>query len=308
MADKETFVTQHDRPYIMGLSIIAVILFHLVNFTNAYRGTSIPIFLKGYLGVDAFFVLSTFGLCFSFEKNDVLTFYKHRVKRLFPLYVIFLLTVYFIFNPGPSLLHIIIYQCTGLSVIRALYTDIEWYTPSIICVYLLFPLLYYGGRALQHRSVWWQLLAVNIVVVLGHIIAPYVSFGYNLVGRFPIIVSGVILYFLYKNKRNQDALIYTSLLLLETLVLDLSFFLSILVLLLLMIFKYINLRPLYKPISFIGKYSFELYLAQTISTYYYMQVSPIQNNYLMMLSAILLTIPIFYIFIAIYRYTSRLFQ
>lgn len=308
MADNDTFVTRKDRPYIMGLSIIAVILFHLVNFTNAYRGTSISIFLNGYLGVDAFFVLSTFGLCFSFEKNDILTFYKHRIKRLFPLYVIFLLAVYFIFHPGPSLLHIIIYQCSGLSIIRSLYTDVEWYTPSIICVYLLFPLLYYGGRAIQHRSIWWQLLAVNMIAVLGHAIAPYVSFGYNFVGRFPIIVSGVILYFLYKNKRNQDALIYTTALLLETIALDLSFFLSMLVLLLLFIFKYIKPRPLHKYISFIGKYSFELYLAQTISTYYYMQVSPIQNNYLMVLSAILLTIPIFFIFIAIYKYSSRLFK
>jgi peptidoglycan/LPS O-acetylase OafA/YrhL len=308
MAENKTFVTRYDRPYIMGLSIIAVVLYHLVSFTNIYRHTSVPVFLNGYLGVDVFFVLSTFGLCFSFEKNNITTFYKHRIKRLFPLYLIFLLLVYFIFRPSSPLLNIILFQCSGLSAIKALHTDVEWYTPSIICVYLLFPLLYYCGKRMQHCSVWWHLLAANVVALIGHFVAPYISFGNNFVGRFPIIVSGIIIYFMYKNDRSKDVLIYISLLLLETMALAESYFLSMLMLLLVWLFKYISLRPLYKYISFIGKYSFELYLAQTLSTFYYMRVSPIENNYLMVLSAFLLTIPIFFAFIAIYKYSSKLIK
>ncbi len=292
----------------MGLSIIAVVLYHLVSFTNIYRHTSVPVFLNGYLGVDVFFVLSTFGLCFSFEKNNITTFYKHRIKRLFPLYLIFLLLVYFIFRPSSPLLNIILFQCSGLSAIKALHTDVERYTPSIICVYLLFPLLYYCGKRMQHCSVWWHLLAANVVALIGHFVAPYISFGNNFVGRFPIIVSGIIIYFMYKNDRSKDVLIYISLLLLETMALAESYFLSMLMLLLVWLFKYISLRPLYKYISFIGKYSFELYLAQTLSTFYYMRVSPIENNYLMVLSAFLLTIPIFFAFIAIYKYSSKLIK
>lgn len=308
MAENKTFVTRYDRPYIMGLSIIAVVLYHLVSFTNIYRHTSASVFLNGYLGVDVFFVLSTFGLCFSFEKNNITTFYKHRIKRLFPLYLIFLLLVYFIFRPSSPLLNIILFQSSGLSAIKALHTDVEWYTPSIICVYLLFPLLYYCGKRMQHCSMWWHLLAVNLVAVIGHFVAPYISFGNNFVGRFPIIVSGVIIYFMYKNDRSKDVLIYISLLLLETMALAESYFLSMLMLLLVWLFKYISFRPLYKYISFIGKYSFELYLAQTLSTFYYMRVSPIENNYLMVLSAFLLTIPIFFAFVAIYKYSSKLIK
>ena len=308
MAEKNTFVTKHDRPYLMGLSILAVVLFHLVSFTNTYRGTSITVFLNGYLGVDVFFVLSTFGLCFSFEKNSIATFYKHRIKRLFPLYLLFLLIVYFAFDPYSPLWKIILFQCSGLSVIKALHTDVEWYTPSIICVYLLFPILYYCGKRLQHYNVWWHIVIVNAVAVLGHLLAPYISFGSNFVIRFPIIVSGVIIYFLYKNNRSKDVLIYISMLLLETIVLNESHFLSMLVLLLVWLFKYIDLRPLYKYISYIGKYSFELYLAQTLSTFYYMRVSPIENNWLMVLSAVILTIPVFFLFVAIYKYSNKLIK
>lgn len=308
MAENKTFVTRYDRPYIMGLSIIAVVLYHLVSFTNIYRHTSVSVFLNGYLGVDVFFVLSTFGLCFSFEKNNITTFYKHRIKRLFPLYLIFLLLVYFIFRPSSPLLNIIAFQCTGLSAVKALHTDVEWYTPSLICVYLLFPLLYFCGKKMQHCSVWWHLLAANVVAIIGHFVAPYISFGNNFVGRFPIIVSGVIIYFMYKNDRSKDVLIFISMLLLETMALAESYFLSMLMLLLVWLFKYISPRPLYKYISFIGKYSFELYLAQTLTTFYYMRVSPIENNFLMVLSAFLLTIPIFFVFIVIYKYSSRLIK
>ena len=305
MDENKTFVTRHDRPYIMGLSIIAVVLYHLVSFTNIYRHTSLSIFLNGYLGVDAFFVLSTFGLCFSFEKNDITTFYKHRIKRLFPLYIIFLLLVYFIFRPTSSLINIIAFQCSGLSVVKALHTDVEWYTPSIICVYLLFPLLYYCGKRMQHCNVWCHLLAANTVAIIGHFIAPYISFGNNFVGRFPIIVSGIIIYFMYKNSRGKDVLTYISMLLLETMIFTDSHFLSMLMLLLIWLFKYISIRPFYRIISFFGEYSFELYLAQTLSTFYYMRVSPIENNYLMVFSALLLTIPIFLAFMAIYKYSSK---
>ena len=306
MAEDNTLVTQRDRPYIMGLSIVAVILYHLASFSNIYRHTSIDYLLNGYLGVDAFFLLSSFGLCFSFEKNSIGTFYLHRIKRLFPLYLVFLLIVYFVFNPPVQLWKMLIFQSSGLSVIKALHTDVEWYTPSIICVYLLFPILYYCGNKLQHSSIWWHLLVVNVVAIAGHFVAPYLSFGNNFVGRFPIIVSGVVIYFMYKNNRSRDVLLIISLLLAETILLNDSHFLSMLVLLLVWLFKFIDFRPLYRFFSYLGKYSFELYLAQTITTFYYMKVSPIENNVLMVLSAVLLTIPVFFIFVAIYNSFKRL--
>ena len=301
MLQDNELVSKHDRPYIMGLSIIAVFLFHLISLTNIYRHTSMNFFLNGYLGVDVFFVLSAYGLCFSFENNHVLSFYLHRIKRLFPLYPIFLLLVYLIFHVPEKLWESLLLQCSGLSVIKALETDAQWFTPSLICIYILFPVLYYIGYKCQKFHLLFHLIAVNLTAVCAHFLAPYISFENNFISRFPIIVCGVIIFFLYKNKRNREVLIFISLLLLETFALNNSHFLSMFMLLLVWLFKYIDFRPLYSTISFVGKYSFELYLAQTITTLHFMKVCTIENNYLMILASIGLTIPIFFIFIGIYK-------
>lgn len=63
-----------NRKYWMGLSIIWVILLHISsNIGNKYLTI---IFGNGYLGVDVFFMLSTFGLCYSYEKNKLTVFIK----------------------------------------------------------------------------------------------------------------------------------------------------------------------------------------------------------------------------------------
>ena len=52
--DDKFFILRTERPYIMGISIIAVFLFHIVSFSNIYRGFNFNILTYGYLGVDAF--------------------------------------------------------------------------------------------------------------------------------------------------------------------------------------------------------------------------------------------------------------
>ena len=42
----------------------------------------------GFLGVGIFLFLSAYGLCKSIEKNAVVLFYKHRVERVVPMYLI----------------------------------------------------------------------------------------------------------------------------------------------------------------------------------------------------------------------------
>ena len=157
----DNFIYKNDRSYIMGLSIIAVFVFHLVSFSNNYRNTEFSIFTYGYLGVDVFFVLSTYGLCFSYEKNTLGQFYKNRIKRIYPLYIIFLLLVYFLYNKPTFLYKSLIYQTTGLSVFKYFNTDVEWYTPSLIFTYILFPILFYIGEKVQRMSVWINLLIIN---------------------------------------------------------------------------------------------------------------------------------------------------
>lgn len=289
-------ILKSDRPYIMGISIIAVFLFHIVSFSNIYRDCNFNILTYGYLGVDAFFVLSTYGLCFSYEKNSKWKFYLNRIKRLFPLYFIFLITVFIIFKEPSQLYKSLIYQSTGLSIIKSLNTDVEWYTPSLITTYIAFPIFYYFGKILQNKSLLANIFAINILALIAYKLMPYIHILY--LERLPIIFSGVIIYFFYKNKRNKDVLQLILILIVESLVLH-RHTLSMFTLLLVWIFKYFQYRPYYKIISFMGKYSYELYLAQVLTTLYYMKVSNIENIYVMIAFTILLTIPISYIFILI---------
>ncbi|MEO9632721.1 MAG: acyltransferase [Sulfitobacter sp.] len=59
-----------------GVAVVLVVLFHL----NA------PYFDHGFLGVDAFFVISGFLMAILYQKGKVRDFYKCRASRLLPAY------------------------------------------------------------------------------------------------------------------------------------------------------------------------------------------------------------------------------
>lgn len=298
----DTFIHRNNRSYVMGLAIIFVFIFHIFSFTNEYRNTDFIIFNRGYLGVDIFFVLSTFGLCFSYERNTLRQFYKNRIERLYPLYIIFLLLVYILYKEPSSLYKSIIYQTTGLSTFYYFHTNLEWYTPALILTYILFPILFYIGKKIQNMNIGITLLLINLFGILAYRLLPYVNNLY--LDRIPTIFSGIIIYFLYKNKRENDSFQLILLLCIESLVIN-RHIISMYTILLIYLFKYFKYRPYYNTISFIGKYSFELYLAQVITTLYYIKNSSIENNYLMMLSTFLLTIPLFYCFILINKLSHK---
>ena len=301
MFNDSELISKNDRSYIMGLAILSVFFFHISCFSKDYRGIQLNLFEHGHIGVDIFFLLSTYGLCYSFVKNSLLVFYQNRIKRIFPLYFLFLIIVYLIFRVPSSIFNSIAFQCTGLSIIYCFNTNVEWYTPALIMTYLLFPLIYYLGKITQDRSIWISVFIINILGLVDYKLLPYVNNLYT--SRFPIIYSGVVLYYLYKNNRNKDVLHFIIILVIESLIID-KYIMSMYVILMVWLFKYVKYRPLFISISYIGKYSFELYLAQIITTLYYMKFSPIENNYLMIISAILLTIPIFFIFVLISNYKS----
>lgn len=83
------------RKELMGIAILMVLLYHLCcwpQWNNPLR-----IFGHWYIGVDIFLILSGFGLCFSYEKYNIKTFYYHRIIRIIPLYW-FSLIIIFICN------------------------------------------------------------------------------------------------------------------------------------------------------------------------------------------------------------------
>ena len=87
-----------NRFFYYGLSIFLIILYHANSF-----GFHSPVFMPfsaGYIGVDIFMFFSAYGCCYSFEKNDLITFYKRRVKRIYPIYMLFTIVVSVVYAVG----------------------------------------------------------------------------------------------------------------------------------------------------------------------------------------------------------------
>ncbi len=197
------------RTALMGFAVLWIILFHFAMYGNLLRFPAVDFLLgTGYLGVDIFFFLSAYGLCFSLNSHSVKDFYKRRVQRLFPVYLIFLAVLFLLFpdTRGHAWILTLLYQITGVSMLVKL--DIEWFVPALILVYAFFPLLFKGIQAIYKKGFW----AVSLMVSTLSLLCPLLSrcvfylFAYRLV----IITLGVITY-LALQERNRTTLlgIYT---------------------------------------------------------------------------------------------------
>ena len=126
------------RTELMGFAIICVYLFHMSDLKDMNI-----IFRYGYMGVDIFILLSGIGLVYSWEKNsNIKNFYIKRFSRIFPAYFI-VAVIYLVYKAIFETKEGIkgsIYLLTGLNFWK--YGDrIFWYIPSIMALYIIFPLI-----------------------------------------------------------------------------------------------------------------------------------------------------------------------
>lgn len=125
----------------MGFATIMVLFYHF-----GFVGRN-PLILPfnalsqiGFGGVDVFMMLSGFGLTFSMFKNpDTISFYKKRVTRLLPSFLVLTIVGCMLNTSDPW--QIILWKCTTLGYWTNLIIH-EWYTPAIISLYALFPLVF----------------------------------------------------------------------------------------------------------------------------------------------------------------------
>ncbi len=67
-------ILRHDVDLLKAVAIMAVVLYHFFDLTNASMLTSVSLFSGGYVGVDIFLVISgyliTSGICYKLTKSD----------------------------------------------------------------------------------------------------------------------------------------------------------------------------------------------------------------------------------------------
>lgn len=244
----------NNRMYLMGVAIIMVVVYHL--FCWVYNPVSF--FNLGYVGVDLFLFLSGFGLSYSFEKNSILCFYKHRIMRIYPMYFIAVLLTFFLKRWSFTDLFL------NLAAI-GFYTStsenrFDWYVISLFSLYLTFPFFYYYSK-LKYNGI---VVFFSVVLILLYFINFQWWFD-CFIGRLPIFLFGII----YKEYYKHIKKISIICILLYIPIRFVSLFLSSSLLALPIIVILLNIRSSIDSkiiclLSKIGKYTLEIYLANCI--------------------------------------------
>jgi peptidoglycan/LPS O-acetylase OafA/YrhL len=301
---------RESRKYLMGIAMIWILLFH-VFFGSTTSGINTPwwieLFDRATIGVDILFVLSTFGLQASIRKNTVLHFYLNRIKRLFPVYAIFLMVLFATFErdcPFSRMLIQGVYQITGLSLFK--YPEFfscnfcfDWFTPAIILLYVFFPVLSFVSRWLNQKGLVYEMLLIASLVFLGVWIRENKHFMFGLLAiRAPLIYLILIIYIYLKRYEYQR-------------VLTLSFFsaclglvsgyeamaLSLMTPIMLIVFSLSRFSlPFKRIVCLIGKYSYEVYLAHIFAVAFFIPMKIVTNVFLLLLITVFSTIIIASIF------------
>lgn len=267
------------RQILMGLSIIAIVLYHSYVWITPEESNYLKLFKFGYIGVDVFMFLSGFGLCFSYTKNKLRTFYFRRFIRILPLNIISgIIISLFILQHGDS---ITIWDIT--CNITTLYyyglggTYWNWFIPSIIILYILFPILFF----LSEKFYLYFFITLNTALVL-FLALYHIDWRYScLISRLPIFVSG-ILAFIYINKERRiiELFLVNFLFFIICCSYNLSeYYLTTTFCPLFLVIIYL-LRKKITIIPFIetfGKYTLEIFLGNSIS-YYVLHILIRYNN------------------------------
>lgn len=134
------------RSELMGIAIIWVILYHLILTQNSpYSfGFLDSILGNGYGGVDIFLYLSGFGLVRSWNKclqqnhsHAINLFYKRRILRLAPTYILY--ASYIVYIKIIGILYFIVFRPlgTGLTTIDMIGTYQQFYYYTYLFLYFI---------------------------------------------------------------------------------------------------------------------------------------------------------------------------
>lgn len=254
-----------NRSYLMGIAMLFVLIYHFICWTGNWIG---PL-NRGYVGVDIFLFLSGFGLASSYTKNNLSTFYKNRIKRIYPIYFL-----------AVSIAYCILYKewkssdyFWNLTTLGYYLNNgemrFDWYLESLFSLYLLFPFLFFYSRT---KYLGLFVIMSVIAFVLHHF---EVAWWYDcLIARIPIFIYGIMFHKCY---HSCGIISILGLCLYFPLYFYSSRFLASSVLAMPIIILSLWVLPLFslkgkRFIEFMGKYSLEIYSANVI-TYKFIYVT-----------------------------------
>lgn len=255
------------RNFILGIAILMVIIYHLFCWVyNPLGRLNI-----GYVGVDIFLFFSGFGLTYSFTKNNLKEFYKRRLKKIYPLYLIVCIIIISIttqhFTPVNRFISDSLLKITTLSYYLDPENSIDWYLNSLFLFYLIFPLLYKLCKVKGFKA-YIGLILIYITFNL----CAQIFFNYKIywkydcfLARIPIFCLGIIhvTHSLEKESIKKIA-IWSLLPIIPLYSLSPFFSISLLAPLLLLLSNKIAYKINLPLLEYIGKHTLELYCANLV--------------------------------------------
>ena len=292
-----------NRTYLMGVSMTWIVIFHIYLWCSMSNITTpwwIELFDKGALGVDVFLLLSAYGLQCSIEHNTIKRFYKNRLKRLFPLYFLFLLVLFATFEhlcPFPKMILKTVFQLTGISLF--MYADFfscgfcfDWFTPAIILLYISFPLLSKIVGWIERKDSYLDFLILLLLVIIGVWIRENKHFSFGLLAiRMPIIYIGILTCLYLKHNKIGRLLNVCIIAACSGLLCgNEEMRLSLLLLPVLLVFSLTSFRLPFKSFfSLVGRHSYEIYLAHIFLVAFFIPLNYTSNILLITVITITLT-------------------
>lgn len=208
------------RTALMGIAIVVVFLYHSSEATCF--GLPVLHYVRNTTHiVDVFMLLSAFGLCYSHKRDgDTAAFVRRRFTRIFPTYWLvigayhILSVVTLNFKPEfaqwlqhpTSIVQALYYYSTLGWWAHPLQPHIyyyDWYVPTIVLFYLLFPAMIAFARSTAKAAVLViASLAFSVVCALLYGTYDGESFLFLSFTRLPVFALGILIFYL---KEHHDA-------------------------------------------------------------------------------------------------------
>ena len=195
-------ISKH-RKFLMGISIIGILLCHY-NECRVLHGMPGNILSKilalGTAFVDVFLVLSGLGLFYSYSKNGRLLFYKKRVLRILPTYLLITLP-YWIYQ------EVAVEGLAGIEAVKSILYNVFfgslifegvqrfWFVFAILLFYIMFPLLYKGLFLFKKHDTLSFFVSIALSIFVGIILRllfPNIYLNIKIaMDRIPVFIFGI---------------------------------------------------------------------------------------------------------------------
>ena len=186
---------------IRGFACLLVIIAHILS-GMPYIGINVA--GTGKIGVWLFFILSAFLLTIQWldkkevKKGDVIKFYIKRFFRIFPCYIVVLITAFLIkYIPNIETLIKHIFLLEGIGHF--------WTIPVEFIFYLIIPLIIFIMFKIKNKKLSTAFLILLFIITA--LISPYtqsIENSINLRWYFPVFIMGMLTAIIFKKNEQKE--------------------------------------------------------------------------------------------------------